>query len=455
MRALLGIPWSSRRTTPSALLHPAEASFARQMLAVPYGAVMKVRPGRAERLGPGRLWERGWVTLSADTQATDTQPTGTVTAASDVPDLVVAWVSPGAAACAARLLVRPDRSAAQAEAALWSMSRKTQHDPGNPAVVVDRVRGLPATGVELATALAHHYLYSGVRGLTITQHPDDYTRVIEQHRNGTETTLMVPPTLVHPEDLRVDLIRPHDGFCDLPDTVVAVLVQSAPFAARLPVAEWSRTPVRVNFDTLAVTPDALSGAAMCGLAADWSRSPRLPPDWCPALLADALTALDAPTPTTPAAFVDWAEQHLRVPVACVGQTHHARVDPHTATLSYRPDQSEAYETEHFLYALGADREYDGTHACAAAQHTLQTHTQFSGGGLDPVRTVVRAVQYLDAGLDLGEAADFLFFAVPPGPTAHLIATGGRDPAQIRALLTGWVRDLWTHGFIDLDRVPSG
>jgi hypothetical protein len=173
----------------------------------------------------------------------------------------------------------------------------------------------------------------------------------------------------------------------------------------------------------------------------------------------ALSFLGAPVQqmTSTGQMVAWAEDALGFRLTCCGSTtrgrvtgyarHWVKVDPHTGATVPAPTAREAEKTDavHLLWALSHDAEAPG---CLRAGDALATWVgPVHPGWLAPwprsaaatslmreVRTVVRAVEYLDAGLDLHAHQPWLSIGAHPSTIAYtrdLLGTAGLDRHEPR------------------------
>lgn len=167
----------------------------------------------------------------------------------------------------------------------------------------------------------------------------------------------------------------------------------------------------------------------------------------PAVLREALDLLKVPAQVDTAEdLVAWAETGLRLTVQCcptdvetIGeetlyqtstkhrQRHRVSIDPHTGTVStFTGTRREADRVAagHMLAALASNGEGSGP-SCRFIEQSLATRCgsaeQFSSMAwhssrrrfMHAVRTVVRAVQFHDAGLDLQHHGGWIALGVTP------------------------------------------
>lgn len=126
-------------------------------------------------------------------------------------------------------------------------------------------------------------------------------------------------------------------------------------------------------------------------------------------------------------MVAWAETRLRVRVGCVGGAHRIQVDPHTGRFTdcfrTRAEREKA-EAAHMLWTLGHPvpappppcRTFEPTLATwvgNAQPPNLSRWKPQWHGTMQALRTVVRTVQYLDAGIDLHAERRWLELGVTP------------------------------------------
>lgn len=417
----------------------AETQAALVMLSHPAGAVVEVTGSL--KAGFRGLRARGLIDLPAD--ATSSRDAA---AASD--GVVHAqWVDAAALAAAARRTTMP-----------FNLALRTQLMLTHAAEVLDGGRDTyTATG--LALVLAHRYQFTGVHALTIAPTPTSTTGAatadpyaapygyeVVEHRHHHRDRVRVLPSVAFNRSrlpygapgLDTDkrrVLLPHD---------MEALALHAYYRHRATSVSGQglatdQAPVRLDLDYL--TEHDGRDSQQAGASS-----------WMPALLADALNHLGTHEADLPTAsdFHAWAQERLRYPLRCGDYTHIRQINPTTATVHTPAEYAEQYAAEEMLTALRLPP--GAATGCAAAEEFLPLPLDGAvwGSISDEIvlRWVVRAVQYLDAGLDLIEAADFLLFALPAEQASELVACRRRgDEAAVTEQLFTWVRALLNRGTI--------
>lgn len=347
-------------------------------------------------------------------------------------DLRAGWRDDAAAAAAARRLLVP-----------FNLSMRTQQMLTHAADVLEGYRH-DFSATALAVILAHRYRFTGVHALTVSMSRagaaaglmsarTGEVEVVEHAHGGAVRHRLLPSVQPDPGRLR----RSAPGLdTDQRRVLLPGDVEAQAMHAYFQCQDHSAT----GFDGDA---SAVVRLDLDRLTAPTHRA------WMPALLADTLTHLgvDEGGLPTPDAFVAWAHESLRYPLRCGTFTHIRQIDPVTGTIHTPVEHAEQYAAEEMLTALRlGPGEMTG---CAAAEEFLSIPLDGSiwQGVADEMllRWVVRAVQYLDAGLDLHEAADFLLFAIPAGQAADLIGRRREQPVEVNGVLHGWVRSLLNRG----------
>lgn len=364
----------------------------------------------------------------------------------------VGWGRPGAASALARRSCLPlDKRGGRVTMMLTQA-----------AYIADGSRTTPLTATETALVLSHGYQFTGVHALTITaptraavsrtscnagakgawftviEHRHDQPDEVRRIRHAWPEHLRLRRAAATSETDRRRVL--------LPDDVEAMVLHT--FFAGLDSMQVpsERHTVRFNLDRL--DGERLDGDAD---ESDLDRHRWHPgaPAWMPALLGDILAHLNirASDLRTPQDFTDWAHAHLRYSVHCENFTHLRQVNPSDGTV-YTPAEVEAAQTaEDMLAALRMPA--GETVGCADDAAFLSTAldmdilSRVSDETL--LRWIVRAVQYLDAGLDLAAAADFWFFAVTPADAARLMEWRCEEETVVTNLLFSWCGDLLSKG----------
>lgn len=146
-------------------------------------------------------------------------------------------------------------------------------------------------------------------------------------------------------------------------------------------------------------------------------------------------------------LLGWAETRLRFRVACARGKHRIQVDPHTGRFTdvFRTTgEREKTEAVHMLWALGHDMPAPPP-PCRTFETTLATWVGYAQpphqnlwepqwhGTMQALRTLVRTVQYLDAGLDLHAHQRWLELGITPATLAdirtHTTASGRPDAEE--------------------------
>lgn len=379
-------------------------------------------------LGPGMrgLRSRGLVVLS---------PSHDAAAAAAVTQ--GAWAHPSAAATAARRVVMP-----------FNLAMRTQSMLAHAADVAEGNRH-DFTATALAAVLAHRYQFTGVHALTIiptitptapaaSGAPPAGFEVIEHRHLEPDRVRLLPSVSPDPARLRCGGVGldTDERRVLVPPDIEAMAVHAFYACRPQPGHDNDEQPpggltVHIDLDRLSEQPATTD------------------PPWMPALLADALAHLGVVEDdlTTPAEFTAWAHERLRYPLRCGDYTHVRQINPSTGTVHTPTEYVAQYAAEEMLTALQLPAgEATG---CAAAEEFLALPLDggiWSGVADETVlRWVVRAVQYLDAGLDLHETADFLLFAIPAEQATHLSLRRRETPAEVNDMLRNWVRALLNRG----------
>lgn len=413
-----------------------ETQAALAMLSHPVEVVLEASPS----LGAGLrgLRGRGLVLLPPADAATDVSGV-----------LQARWTDAAALAAAARRTTIPFNLGMRSRSLLLHAAD----------VLSEPRRTYTATG--LALVLAHRYQFTGVHALTITPLPtaapatpgatssqgDDGQpagyEVVEHRHHHPDRVRLLPSVMPNPQRLRQGApgLDTDQRRVLLPDDMEALAVQA--FYRGRGADDLSSGTAG------AVAPVCLD----LGRLVERPTAPETAPSWMPALLADALDHLGVSETVLPAPefFHSWAHERLRYPLRCGAYTHVRQIDPSTGTVHTPVEYAEQYATEEMLTALRLP--VGESTGCAAAEEFLPMALDGTiwGAVTDEIvlRWVVRAVQYLDAGLDLQEASDFLLFAIPADHAADLVARRRRGEfVAVSEQLFSWVRALLNRGTIN-------
>lgn len=400
-------------------------------------ASMKIDATAAGHRG---LHDRGLIRIRSTPPA---QPGDTLSASADA-STAIGWGYPDAAPELARRLSLP----------LNKLGGRATTMLTQAAYVLDGSRAHPLSGIEVAIVLRHRYQFTGVHAVTLTI-PD------ASLANGTDATSGADETAWRLVEHR------HDQ----PDRVRTIgRVPAVPGRLRQAAASHETDIPRVLLptDVEAMVLDAFtSGGATSHGRATSDVDVRFDLDrlavggeesWMPALLRDVLAHLRvrASATPTPVAFLDWAREHLRYTVRCGAFTHVRHIDPDTGALSTPAQVIERQAAEDMLAALQLP--VGERVGCAVDAEFL--HAVLDTSILDRisdetlVRWLVRAAQYIEAGIDLRAAADFWFFAIPAPLVPDLLAWRRDDEAAVTNLLFGWCRDVFTKGTFTVPQRPT-
>lgn len=339
----------------------------------------------------------------------------------------IAWTSPAAPARTARRLVENFNLGQMAGLAL---SRAGDAVAGASGWII--------TGPEVAFAFAHRYLYTGVHALTIRRRPAGI-EIIEHRHHGEDQMLRTPMSAITGRELS----SAQPGL-EVEERSVHIPLGHLSAVAAVFLSSRCTDTMRIDLDGLWVSgPDDDATVQSDGY-----------PNWMPTIVADALEHLKIPAATvaTPALFVAWAET-MSLPFPCATTTHHRRVDPHTGhTVAPDPSTRERLAAEHLI--AGLTRPLDDTRAdpCEGPHEFLMTPLDQEGftrfRDEDLLRRLYCTVQYLDAGLDLCEAADFIRFGLPAPQAVRLVDQRRTDPDAVTSVLFACVRGLNKRGTIE-------
>lgn len=334
---------------------------------------------------------------------------------------------------------------------------------------------------QLLATLAWHYEHTSVTSLSVlpaeTTEPAELAapvkapsiRLIEHDRDGTSREYRVP---------RFD--GPVD---DLREAFLSIELRSEEGATHFGMQYDPQIPGEARLDALALSviltrladtpvedwnlpegwtdePRAVAAGSVPAMDVDLERWRIYPhgirpeasfSEQLPSALTSSLSFLDAPDLSSAGQFVHWAESSLSMSFMCSGKPepdpgsrrrthkivgarkHTVRVDPHdgsTTSVVKTAAEADKVAASHTMWALlvpgipnqcmlvpktldwfGDHREL-GRRAWSSPQAAKRMYA---------IRTVMRAVQYLDAGLDLREAHYWLALNLPPRMAADLQA----------------------------------
>lgn len=367
------------------------------------------------------------------------------------------WGYPGAAGVLARRLCVPlQQLGSRATSMLYQC-----------AYMADGSRTYPLSDAEVGIVMRHRYQFTGVHALTITPARASDTggevfEIVEHRHTQPDQVRLLPRVPAYAGRLRqaCAVSETHTPQVILPADVEAMVLDT--YFRPLPISGsairpalrhetvQARSSVRLDLDRLTGQPPADRERA------DGERAGA--GEWMPGLLADILTHLGVRVSNVPTreAYLLWAHEHLTYTTRCDTFTHVRRIDPITGTTHTPPEVAERQAAEDMLAALrlpvgesvGCAEDPDFLHA--GIDHSMLQRMDDE----TLLRWLVRAAQYLDAGLDLRAAADFWFFAVPAAQAADLLAWRARDEAAVTSLLFGWCRDLLYNGTYQVPQVPQ-